>query len=140
MDIVRNENPSDAEEREEHQKKLAKYSDWLEGNMDTDEFRSNVLGRADARVAETWPTIRKHMSYLCKSRLCKEHNVDTRYCKQVTDRANIEQSNKGNRFFKVIRHNSEKDGCVDPNPPKLKNPCGDTCNEDATKGCLFSSS
>ncbi len=140
MAIVRKHSPSSDAEKQSQQRKLIAYSMWLRGTMEGDVFKSAFLGEQYSRVGATWGGVRKHLSYLCKSRLCREHNVNTRDCAEATDLANVEQSDENNRFFKVIRHNSEKDGCVDPNPPKLKNPCGDTCNEDATKGCLFSSS
>lgn len=137
--VIRKQNPSNERERQNQQRKLIAYSMWLDGRMEGDVFKSAFLGEAGSRVAPTWPSVRKHMSHLCRSRLCKEHNLNTRGCEEAGEQANTRQSNKNNRFFKVIRHNSEKEGCKDPNPPKLKNTCGDTCDEDATKGCLFSS-
>ena len=95
--------------------------------------------------SRNWPTVRRHISFLCKARLCKLHNLmGIQFCKDSDSNANKKQDNlstpgSSSRFFKIIRHNGS-DECKAEDRPKLKNNCGEKCNRDAGIGCLYSSS
>ena len=104
-----------------------------------------IMNYADYRVfsgvrSDNWYAEREHISNLCKARLCKKYNlIENQACKYADEFANIRQSNIENRFFKIIRHNSLKDSCVDQTPPRLLNSCGDRCNTKVyNKSCLYS--
>ena len=89
---------------------------------------------------DSWIIEREHISNLCKARLCNKYSLmENEACRVVSEHANAPQDSQENRFFKVIRHNSSKESCIEQNPPILQNSCGETCNarvED--KSCLYS--
>ena len=118
------------------------YRLWLSGKMNTDDFNRAFLknkGLGESWSSAGWSKKRKYVSELCVSRACKRKNLtNAQFCKDVQMALDSKiQSTKEDRFFKVIRHNSENEACIDNNPPKLKNSCGDTCDQKANQGCVY---
>lgn len=84
----------------------------------------------EAESYPMWPSVRKRLSILCQIHWKKQNNESV---------SNLESMlSETTHAFTVIRHDGDKTGCMNDNPPKLDNCLGpDGCPDDKVNQCTY---